>query len=331
MPTARALFECTQTEATNLESDLRATSPQRIQVFEAASADPAVTRPSPVITDSLPDPTNIATGATARLSRSLRQGEAYMPDFVGSFNEYFDVVRADTPDLLDRVYCLRFQVYCVENEFLNPAHYPDGRETDEDDDRSVHTMLIHRTSGAVAGTARLILPRPNTGRPLPVQQFLRCTEPLRLGWLPLQKAGEISRFAVSKEFRRRCSEALHVDTGFGERLLHPGAVEKRLMPHITFGLIRGILGICLEYEITSLAAVMEPPLLRLLARLGLHFDALGPLVEYHGLRQPCAAAITELIHGARDHCDLLWRYVEADVAALSPPPVASDVDQLAKG
>jgi N-acyl amino acid synthase of PEP-CTERM/exosortase system len=92
------------------------------------------------------------------------------------------------------------------------------------------------------------------------------------------------------------------------------------MPHITLGLIRGILAICLDYEITLLAAVMEPALLRILARLGLDFAPLGPLVQYHGLRQPCAANILDLIRGARERCGLLWQYVEPDLAAIAPPP-----------
>jgi N-acyl amino acid synthase of PEP-CTERM/exosortase system len=100
--------------------------------------------------------------------------------------------------------------------------------------------------------------------------------------------------------------------------------ERRLLPHITLGLIRGILGICLDYEIALLAAVMEPLLLRILARLGLDFAPLGPLVRYHGLRQPCAADIADLIHGARERRGVLWQIVEADVAAIAPtaPPDA---------
>ena len=37
------------------------------------------------------------------------------------YTRHFDVVRADTPALLDRVYELRYQVYCLENAFENPA------------------------------------------------------------------------------------------------------------------------------------------------------------------------------------------------------------------
>jgi len=38
---------------------------------------------------------------------------------------------------------------------------------------------------------------------------------------------------------------------------------------------------------THICAVMEPTLLRMLRRLGMVMPSIGPVVEYHGLRQPC--------------------------------------------
>jgi N-acyl amino acid synthase of PEP-CTERM/exosortase system len=158
---------------------------------------------------------------------------------------------------------------------------------------------------------------------------LRPTELAKFRRSPLHRTAEVSRFAVSKEFRRRHAETRYVDAGFPDPLSHPAAHERRLMPHITFGLIRGILGICLEHEITLLAAVMEPALLRILSRLGLDFEPMGPLVQYHGLRQPCAADIPKLIRRCRDRASLLWRYVEGDLSAgwTGPPYAASEADR----
>ena len=64
-------------------------------------------------------------------------------DFAWRYNEYFDIERADDPERLDRVYRLRYQVYCLEHPFENADEHSDGRERDEDDDRSVHTLLVH--------------------------------------------------------------------------------------------------------------------------------------------------------------------------------------------
>ena len=47
--------------------------------------------------------------------------------------------------------------------------------------------------------------------------------------------------------------------------------------------------------ITHWCAVMEPTLLRLLTRLGIHFEPIGPLIEYHGRRQPCYIPLEVLL------------------------------------
>src|SRR5579864_5647353 len=184
-----------------------------------------------------------------------------------AYNEHFDVVHATTPALLDEAYRLRYQVYCVENPFENPAEHVDGRETDVDDDRSVHALLVHRRTGITAGTVRVILPVEKQLRPLPIHRVTRS--PL-LDEMPHHEMGENSRFAVSKEFRCRLGENRYADVGYtGHTSTY--ANERRVVPYITFGLIRGVLEICLEFRVRYICAVMEPPLIRLLARIGLVF------------------------------------------------------------
>src|SRR5947207_1152481 len=90
-------------------------------------------------------------------------------DFLSCYREHFEVVRASTPSLLDQAYRLRYQVYCIENPYENPDERADGREMDIYDDRSIHALLVHRRSGAVAGTVRVILPADNQGPPLPLK------------------------------------------------------------------------------------------------------------------------------------------------------------------
>jgi N-acyl amino acid synthase of PEP-CTERM/exosortase system len=222
------------------------------------------------------------------------------------YSSYFDVLNADTPALLDRVYRLRHQVYCVENAFEDSNQHLDGREIDGNDDRSLHTLLIHRDSGTAAGTARVIRPLAgNRARLLPLQGLLSKDGRHAFERLPIETTGEISRFAVSKEFRRRQVELA------GIRCLPDANMRdgRSLRPHITFGLIAGILAICREYGITHVCAVMEPALIRLLARIGLHFQAIGDLVDYHGLRQPCVAHVADMVDQCRSQDTLLWQYV----------------------
>ena len=155
--------------------------------------------------------------------------------------------------------------------------------------------------------------------------MLQGADRRRFGEFPAAQTAEISRFSVSKQFRRRCSDERHVDAGFGENAGGPEISERRLMPFITLGLLRGLFDICLDYEITHLAAVMEPPLIRILRRLGLDFMPIGGLVEHHGWRQPCIARLADLVRHSRDSESLLWQYLGSGTLAEQEISVPSDM------
>jgi N-acyl amino acid synthase of PEP-CTERM/exosortase system len=88
----------------------------------------------------------------------MPENAASISDVSNLYQSQYEVLRADSPALLDRVYQLRYQVYCIENRFENPDQNLRGRETDCDDNRAGHVLLIHRESGEAAGTARVIFP-----------------------------------------------------------------------------------------------------------------------------------------------------------------------------
>lgn len=211
-------------------------------------------------------------------------------DLLENYNQHFAVVRANTAQLLDQVYRLRYQVYCVENSFEDSAEHLDGRESDAHDETAEHILLLHRNSGAAVGTTRLIMPHLiTTCRPLPIQHVLASADRQAFDRLPIRQTAEVSRFAVSKKFRGREGN------------------DQRLMRYITFGLMRGIVQTCIEYGISYLAAIMEPSLIRVLLRFGLEFEPIGEQVEHHGVRQPCVARLADLLEGSRP--TPLWQFV----------------------
>lgn len=228
-----------------------------------------------------------------------------------AYANYFDIVRADSPLLLDAAYRLRYQVYCIENPFENAAEHLDGRERDEDDDRSVHALLVHRRTGAFAGTVRAILPCPDDlPRPLPIDRILAEHRLGLVRHFPPDSTAEISRFAVSKAFRRRQGEERYADVNVdGDMSVIPS--ERRMIPYITFGLIRAVVEICTEHGVTHICAVMEPALIRILSRFGLEFQPIGGLVEHHGWRQPCVARLDDLLEHSRSQRTPLWQYTAA--------------------
>jgi len=239
-----------------------------------------------------------------------------------AFCRYFDVVPADTPGLRDEAYRLRYQVYCVENPFLDPAQNPGEREIDEFDHHSVQSLLIHRATGAYCGAVRLILQDPSSGTLRFPFQTVSPAAAAAMSRLPRQSTAEVSRFAVSKAFRRRAGESRYADAQVGYAPPASG-FERRLLPHITLGLMRAILLMSIENGITHLCAVMDPALLRLIARFGLNFEPAGDLVEYHGPRQPCFATLGALVDGVREVREDMWiagTQGGSLLAGLSPAP-----------
>jgi len=232
------------------------------------------------------------------------------------YDRHFVVKPAITPALLDAAYALRYQVYCVEHHFEAARSEMGDRETDPHDAHSVHAVLWHRHSNDVVGCVRLILPTAQEGlAALPLRSLLGPAERARVDALPAATTAEISRYAVSKSFRRRTGEELYPDVASD---LSPGDA-RRLAPHMTLGLFRGVATLATSHGITHVCAAMAPSLLRLLERFGLSFERLGAPIDYHGLRQPCIAELEVLRRGL-----LLTR---SDYSHFADPTFQPTLDQ----
>jgi len=213
----------------------------------------------------------------------------------GLYDRYFTVVPANTPALLDAAHALRYQVYCVEHAFEDPSQQIGERERDRYDDGAVHAVLIHNPTEQVVGCVRLILPRAIGGiSSLPLRKLLDEEDRVPLDQCDPARTAEISRYAVSRIFRRRKNEDFFPDVHVGDL---PVNEVRRLVPHMSLGLIRGVGKLAAEHGITTVCAAMAPALLRLLERFGLTFQALGPPIDHHGVRQPCMAECEALLAG----------------------------------
>lgn len=214
------------------------------------------------------------------MNRSLRNETSSLRNQqspLDRFDTYFRAVSADTRELIETALALRYQVYCMERQFEDPSQQENGLETDRFDRHSAHSLVFHRPQDEPIGTARLILPqaRPNS---LPIQELLKKSGLSACHYFPNHAVAEVSRFAISKEFRRRKAESWS----------SAGTDSKREMNGNLpcLGLFQILLRQSLELGLEYWAAVMEPKLLRMLAALGIRFQPIGPLVSYHGLRQP---------------------------------------------
>ena len=178
----------------------------------------------------------------------MHQGDDSPSEVYADFHSYFSIVPAATAELLDEVFALRYQVYCIEHHFEDPVDHAYGREQDRFDARSVHMLIRHRATDVCAAAVRLILADADDPQALfPIEHGCGrdFTEEAhrRIAGLHRPHVAEISRFAVSKEFRRRLGEAETVSGVSPQAVYTDGlgmANRRRGFPHITLGLFAAI-------------------------------------------------------------------------------------------
>ncbi|MGZ4981737.1 MAG: PEP-CTERM/exosortase system-associated acyltransferase [Methylobacter sp.] len=226
------------------------------------------------------------------------------------FNKYFEMIPATSDELKREVYKLRYQVFCIENKVFDSQHYPDDLEFDEYDQRSVHYLIRHRKSGEYAATTRLILPDANNPKKLfPLELHceidnLAVLQPINRGHL-----GEISRFCISKAFKKRKNEE-HTLAAIGSDCDDYSTLpEQRNFPHITLGLIACFIKASYENDIHYLYAGTELSLLRLVSAWGINFTKIGPMANFHGKRMPGVIKVDDLLDGvAKKNLDI-WNFL----------------------
>jgi N-acyl amino acid synthase of PEP-CTERM/exosortase system len=222
------------------------------------------------------------------------------------FNRYFEVVSANTPELRQQAHAIRYHVYCLETGFENPGQNPGGVEKDTYDSHSVHGLIIHRRSRMAVGTTRLVLPlADNLENSFAVQSVTKEPAAKASTLFPLATTAEISRFCISRQFRRRVNDTLYDQPGT-EPTVPDDPAERRNGPLMRLGLMQAIVRMSMEHGMTHWCAVMEPTLLRMIEAMGIRFNRLGPPVEYHGLRQPCWASIEQVLNRLKRERPDFW-------------------------
>jgi len=235
-------------------------------------------------------------------------------DLREKFNEYFEIVHARTGALRREVYKLRFQVYCLETGFERKEDckvvFEDGREIwleeDKYDRRSDHYLIRHRRTGLYAATVRMVLPHPDDPMEIyPIEENCTLDAPVKDAGIRRHLA-EVSRFAVSKDFKRRRGEAGTLAGIASMPEVHFEPEERRMLPHMTLGLFAAVARMTCSHDINYWYAVMEPALLRFLYLFGIRFQPIGPDVDYHGLRRPCLATLEGMSDRIRKTNPAVW-------------------------
>ena len=240
-----------------------------------------------------------------------------MSSLIEAFHEYFQLIEANTPDLLRKVYTLRYEVLCKELHIpdFELDKFPDKLETDEYDIRSVHYLMKHRQTGLVVGTVRLVLPDPrDLGAPFPIEKYAgNYINKIIVGRSSSSRSetGEISRLILARTLRKRKGEDIS-PYGFGGRLgldfalMERPSSDRRYFPHPMLGLLVAVVRMSADHGVNYWYAGMESVLNRLLRRFSVQLLPIGPVVNYHGLRKPYFANAREVLARAHLQNPQLW-------------------------
>jgi N-acyl amino acid synthase of PEP-CTERM/exosortase system len=235
------------------------------------------------------------------------------------FENYFEVVLAHTPRLLEQIFRIRYDVYCQEFQFEREENYPNSLEQDHYDQYSLHCLVLHKASKAPAGCVRLIkIPKKNPSLLLPLERFCGDSlyhDTLHPSLLPRLSLCEISRLAVHTAFRRRRGESASPLGSHYEKLAD-SATEKELrtFPLISIALIAASTSLMLLAERPNLFIMVENWLARLLRRVGLDFTQVGKVIDYHGPRAAFHITAEQMIGGMKGELREIYSFVHGSLS-----------------
>lgn len=242
-------------------------------------------------------------------------------DISNIFNSVFDIQLATTPEEINEVFELRYQVYCIDRPFEDPNCFTDKREYDAYDQRAAHALIRYRSTGDIVAAVRIVM----TGNSPDQAEFPMegsCIHHMdqraqdAFAGTHRMRIAEISRMAVSRDFRRRLNED-KTASGVTDFVCYGDSENgKRALPYISLGLFAAILQMSVRHGITHWVAAMEPALLRMLKRFGVEFDHVGPVLEYHGRRRPAFTEAASMLECARKLRPDVWSLVTNDGVEL---------------
>jgi N-acyl amino acid synthase of PEP-CTERM/exosortase system len=201
--------------------------------------------------------------------------------------------------VLKEIYKLRYEVYCLECEYLEARNFDEGLETDEYDGCSVH-FAAYTLDQSIIGTVRLV--QPHDGQPYPFETH--CSPFDHFVYPERENAAEVSRLVVRKTHRRRRGDSLEgisrdfMEKGSAKTIRPPKSTVRRdkrgNSPLLLLGMYREMYRHSRQAGIRYWYAAMERSLARSLTKMGFKFVPIGPQVDYYGPVTPHMADLNDL-------------------------------------
>jgi len=200
------------------------------------------------------------------------------------FDNHFEVFLADTKESKEIHYNIRYQVYCEEMGFENASNFPDKKEIDEDDAKSIHFIVKDKKTKDWVGAMRLIKKK---GGLLPIEKSCNLDEKIEDN--DLFDTVEISRLCLVKEARignppQGDVEELTVVKEASEIKRIP--TKNKLNRMIIWGLFHAASEYCYNNNINFCYFMTTSVLAKVMSRGGLGLTGIGEPCEHRGQRFP---------------------------------------------
>ncbi len=202
------------------------------------------------------------------------------------YKKYFYTKSADTPELKNMAYQLRYQVYA--DKYGDDVFKREDKkkiETDLYDEHALHGLLFHRPTDTLIGCIRVVPFNKNNHNHLPLETITRNFDPKLLSLSDLRSpwAGEVSRMAIETSFRRRA-----YDIYFQLRDNVSGGIANKRMKinYLPLCLLLIGLNLCKEANLDYSVALIEPRLAKLSSMFGIQLSKAGGVIDFHGKRAP---------------------------------------------
>lgn len=245
-----------------------------------------------------------------------------MSSLIAAFNQYFEIIFANTPELLEEAYRLRYKVLCIEQRLpgFEASKYSHDLEKDDYDQHSVHILVRHKPSNTYVGTARLILADPaNPDKPFPIEKHTELySTAINTAGFPRKYIAEISRLIILNRFPHH--------TGRRGRTYNVRQKSRNNLdifprfPYPTLALFVGIMRMSTDHNIKKWYAVIDPAVNRLLKIFNLHLQPIGPITEYYGIAQAHFADIKHVMNRAYTRNREVWSLL-TDCGKIWPEPI----------
>ncbi|HPF58800.1 MAG TPA: PEP-CTERM/exosortase system-associated acyltransferase [Candidatus Competibacteraceae bacterium] len=197
------------------------------------------------------------------------------------FDHAYEVILADTEASRAIHRKIRYQVYCQERRFEDPAEFPNGEEYDVWDIHAAHFIVRHRATATWVAAVRLVLP---DAFQFPVET-LHCLSSEQAQCRPRRELAEVSRICIINA-PAPWKMNRHLDYQFG----HAGRSGEH---DILLGMVNALIIYGLHRGIECFHLLISQSFARLLKRLGVILQQVGNTIDYHGLRIPYQADIRE--------------------------------------